>query len=99
VEAELVGVDSDLLAHICQRYGVAELSIFGSVLRGTASEASDVDLLYLLEPDVRLGWAIEELSEELASLFGRPVDLVSKRALNVLIAEPILAEAEIVYAA
>lgn len=99
MKTEIIGVNSDLLAEICRRYGVAELSIFGSVVRGASSEASDVDLLYVLEPDVRLGWAIEDLSEELASLFGRPVDLVSKRALNALIAEPILAEAEIVYAA
>jgi hypothetical protein len=94
-----VGVDSALLEQICRKYGVAELSIFGSLVRGAATGASDVDLLYVLKPDVRLGWAIEDLSEELAPAFGRPVDLVSKRALHALVADQILAEAEIVYAA
>lgn len=97
--AESVGVESTLLEQICRKYGVAELSIFGSVVRGAATGASDIDLLYVLKPDVRLGWAIEDLSEELASAFGRPVDLVSNRALNALVADQILAEAEIVYAA
>jgi predicted nucleotidyltransferase len=88
VKAESVGVESELLEQICREYGVAELSIFGSVVRGAAMGARDIDLLYILEPEVRLGWAIEDLSEELASAFGRPVDLVSKRALNPLHRRP-----------
>jgi len=34
----------DIVA-LCEKHGVASLSVFGSMARGEASEASDVDLL------------------------------------------------------
>ncbi|MFZ1412814.1 MAG: nucleotidyltransferase domain-containing protein [Micropruina sp.] len=41
---------------VCERYGVVRLEIFGSVARGTASDESDIDLLYTLAPGAaRLG--------------------------------------------
>lgn len=33
------------LAELCQKYGIAELSVFGPVARGDARPDSDVDLL------------------------------------------------------
>ena len=39
---------------------------------------SDVDLLYELAQRRLHGWEIEDLSQDLADLFGRPVDLVSQ---------------------
>lgn len=92
-------VDASRLAELCRRYGVAELAVFGSVARGEASEASDVDLLYMLVPGAHLGFAINELEDELARLFDRPVDLVAKRALHRLIRDDVLAEARTLYAA
>ena len=47
-----------------------------------------------LAPGAHLGWAIEDLSAELADLLGRPVDLVSPRALNPRIRDQVLAEAQ-----
>ncbi|HEY8821813.1 MAG TPA: nucleotidyltransferase domain-containing protein, partial [Dermatophilaceae bacterium] len=75
-------VDKVRLAAVCARYGIARLMIFGSVARGTADPSSDVDVLYELQPGRRLGWEIEDLSDELSELFGRPVDLVSRAALH-----------------
>jgi predicted nucleotidyltransferase len=72
-----VTVDEARLAEVCARYGIARLLVFGSVARGTATPDSDIDVLYELEPGRRLGWEIEQLADELAALFGRPVDLVS----------------------
>jgi len=92
-------VDSARLAELCRRYGVAELAVFGSVARGEATETSDVDLLYVLEPGSRLGFAINDLEDELATLFQRPVDLVSKRALHRLIRDQVLSDARTLYAA
>jgi predicted nucleotidyltransferase len=40
-----------------------------------------------------LGWEIGDLADDLAELFGRPVDLVSKRALHARLRDRILAEA------
>jgi predicted nucleotidyltransferase len=73
--------------------------IFGSVARGTAEPSSDVDVLYELQPGRRLGWEIEDLSDELSELFGRPVDLVSRAALHERLRAAVLAEAQPLYAA
>ncbi len=92
-------VDVDRLRAVCERYGVARLDVFGSIIRGDARPDSDVDLLYSLAPDTRLGWAIEDLARELSAVFGRPVDLVSRRALNARLRDQVLAEAQTLYAA
>jgi len=94
-----VTVDEARLAAVCGRYGVARLMIFGSVARGTAEPSSDVDVLYELQPGRRLGWEIEDLSDELSELFGRPVDLVSRAALHERLRAAVLAEARPLYAA
>jgi uncharacterized protein len=95
------GVEADeaRLAAVCDRYGIAELKVFGSGVRGAARPDSDIDILYTLRPGRRLGWEIEQLADELAELFGRPVDLVSVRALHPLLRPSVLAEARPLYAA
>ena len=60
---------------------------------------SDIDLLYTLAPDARLGFDLDRLEDELASLFGRPDDLVSKKALHRLLRDQVLSEARTLYAA
>ena len=92
-------MDEVRLAAVCARYGIAGLMIFGSVARGTAEPSSDVDVLYELQPGRRLGWEIEDLSDELSELFGRPVDLVSRAALHERLRAAVLAEAQPLYAA
>ena len=92
-------VDEGHLARVCERYGVVELAVFGSVARGEAGPDSDVDLLYVLAPDAGLGFAFSKLEDELAELLGRPVDLVAKRSLHRLLRDEVLAEARTLYAA
>lgn len=91
--------DHERLARVCTEFGVAELSVFGSVARGEAGDGSDLDLLYVLRPDRHLGFSINRLEDELSALFGRPVDLVSKGALHRAIREDVLAEARELYVA
>ncbi len=92
-------IDLERLREVCQRYGIARLEVFGSAARGTADSGSDIDLLYTLAPGARLGWAIEDLAVELEHILGRPVDLVSRRALNARIRDQVLKEARPFYAA
>ena len=73
--------------------------VIGSVARGTADPASDVDVLYELLPGRRPGWEIEQLADELSGILGRPVDLVSVRALHRRLRGAVLAEAQPLYAA
>jgi uncharacterized protein len=88
-----LAVDERRLADVCERYGIASIEVFGSVARGEDRPGSDIDLLYELRSGARLGWKIEKLTDELAELFGRPVDLVSKRGLHARLRSRVLADA------
>ncbi|MGH3905233.1 MAG: nucleotidyltransferase family protein [Pseudonocardiaceae bacterium] len=91
---------NDQIAAICRRYGIAELSVFGSVARGEDRPDSDVDLLYMSVADSTISlWELWELRDELAQLLGRKVDLVPKGNLHWVIRDRVLAEARPVYAA
>jgi predicted nucleotidyltransferase len=87
------------LAELCRKYGIAELSVFGSVARGEARPDSDVDLLYVRVPGNDLGMSYFALQEDLEELFGRPVDLVAKDSLHRVIRDQVLADAQVLYAA
>jgi predicted nucleotidyltransferase len=87
------------LAELCHKYGIAELSVFGSVARGEARPDSDVDLLYVRVPGNDLGMSYFALQEDLEELFGRPVDLVAKDSLHRVIRDQVLADAQVLYAA
>jgi predicted nucleotidyltransferase len=93
----VVDLRLDRIAELCRRYGIAELSIFGSVARGEDTPSSDVDLLYVLSPDSTLGWDIVDLRDQLEHAIRRRVDLGPKSGLKRLIRDRVLAEAKIVY--
>jgi predicted nucleotidyltransferase len=95
----MVEVDAGRLREVCERYGVASLEVFGSVARHEDRQDSDIDLLYVLKPGSRLGFRLFDLEDELSALFGRPVDLVARKAVNKYIREQVLAEAQSLYAA
>jgi uncharacterized protein len=92
-------VDLTALDAVCRRYGIASLTVFGSAARGEDGPGSDIDLLYELRAGARLGWEIEELSDELAALFGRPVDPVSRRSVHPLLRDAVLADERPLHAA
>lgn len=87
------------LAELCQEYGIAELSVFGSAARGDARPDSDVDLLYVRVPGNDLGMSYFALQEDLERLFARHVDLVPKEGLHRVIRDRVLADAQVLYAA
>jgi predicted nucleotidyltransferase len=87
------------LAGLCEKYGIAELSVFGSVARGDARPDSDVDLLYVRVLGNDLGMSYFALQEDLEKLFGRRVDLVPKEGLHRVIRDRVLADAQVLYAA
>ena len=72
--------------------GVVRLAVFGSVLRGEASPASDVDLLVEFEPGRSL-LDHAALQIELEALLGRRVDVASERGLRPRVRERVLREA------
>jgi len=95
-----LNVPLDELGEICRRHQVRELAVFGSVVRGAARPDSDIDVLVEFEPTARVGFLkLAGLTEALAHVFGRPVDLVPKASLKPLIRDAVLQEAEVIFAA
>ncbi len=93
-------VEAEQLANVCRQHQVRELAVFGSAARGDAHPDSDIDLLVDFAPSARIGFiALSRLNHDLEALFGRRVDVVTKRGLNPRIRDRVLAEAEVVFAA
>lgn len=93
-------VDETELIGLCRRYGVRELSFFGSTARGEARPDSDIDLLVEFLPNAQVDLVdYAGFMLDLSRLFGRKVDLVSKRGLKPLIRDSVLDEARLLYAA
>jgi predicted nucleotidyltransferase len=93
-------VDVASLRGVCQRYGVKELALFGSAVHGAPGPESDLDVLVEFEPGVRIGLVkFESLVDELESLAGRKVDLVTKHGLKPWVRGEILKELRVIYAA
>ncbi len=76
-----------------EKYGVKEIGIFGSYLRGEAKEKSDLDILVEFKPNTRISLLeFVELENYLSNLLGVEVDLVEKSALKPRIGKQILSE-------
>ena len=82
----------NVLLSIAGRHGATNLRLFGSVARGDASPASDLDVLVDFEHPVTLS-AFLALEDALAGLTARRVDLISARALKPHIGRRVRAEA------
>ena len=74
---------AERIADFCRRWKVSELSLFGSALREDFRPDSDIDLLYTLEPEAQRSLLdLVSMEDELAEVFGRRVDLVSRQAIE-----------------
>lgn len=95
-----VDVPYETIRELCEKYSVRELSIFGSAVREDFSDRSDIDVLVEFQPDAGIGLLESAaLEEDLSKVFGRNVDLVSKRGLNPRIRDDVLGNATPLYAA
>ncbi|NJN86924.1 MAG: DNA polymerase subunit beta [Leptolyngbyaceae cyanobacterium SL_7_1] len=94
------------LAQFCEKWQIAELAVFGSVLRDdfrvAGDDPSDIDLLYRSSPQIRYGFTLFDMKEELEKLFNRKVDLISETGIqnsrNWLRRKSILESKKIIYA-
>jgi predicted nucleotidyltransferase len=71
-------LDRERLAALCRHYHVAKLELFGSRAKGTARPDSDVDLLVTFEAGQTPGLEFFGMADELETLFGHPVDLLTR---------------------
>jgi predicted nucleotidyltransferase len=89
---EILTVLRAALPNLRQCWPIRSLALFGSVARGEASAASDIDILVEFDRPIGLSEFIA-LEASLAALTGRRVDLVSRTALKPHIGRRILGEA------
>ena len=77
---------------IAARHGAGNVRVFGSVARGDASQASDIDwLIDIVGPTT--SWFPGGLLNDLEGLLGQRVGLVIERSLNPLFHEDALRDA------
>jgi predicted nucleotidyltransferase len=89
------------IAEFCRKWRIRRLEVFGSALRDDFHTDSDLDFLYTFEEDAKWGWGIVGMREELAAVIGRPIDMVSRGAVehsrNRIRRESILSNVATVY--
>ena len=73
----------EVIAAFSRKWKIREFALFGSVLREDFGPDSDIDVLVRFERDVGWDlWDIIDMQEELEAIFGRPVDLVDRDAVE-----------------
>ena len=96
-------IPMDRIQAFCRKWGISEFALFGSVLRDDFGPDSDVDVLVRYRPDADPSLLDHvDKEEELAEIFGRPVDLLSRTAIerseNPFRKRAILGSARVIYA-
>ena len=98
-----IPVDHRRIDRFCERWNVVDFSLFGSVLTNDYGGDSDIDVLLTFgEEEGWTLWDLVEMKSELELLFGRKVDLVTRRSVeqshNWFRREGILSSAQSIYA-
>ena len=94
---------NEQITAFCTKWRIKELALFGSVLRDDfCPETSDIDVLVTFAPDYR--WTFDDamqMQDELETLFGRKVDIMSKQSIeqsiNWIRKQEILNSAQVIY--
>lgn len=96
-------IPPDRLAKFCRANGIVSLAVFGSAMRYDFGPASDIDVLVEFAPGQTPGLGFVDIADELSDLFGKPVDVLTRSAVerspNFIRRTEILESAKVVYAA
>jgi len=97
-----IDIPKEKIAEFCKKWRIREFAFFGSVLRDDFRPESDIDVLVTF--DEAAGHTLFDLvhmEEELENIFGRGVDLVSRRGIeasrNYIRKKAILSTASTIY--
>ena len=105
MQAGAITIDDNALAAFCEKWGIAELAVFGSVLRDDFRPDSDVDFLVTWKAGAapESYFALFRIRDELGQLIGRTADLAERhlleRSYNEFRRAAILGSASTLYAA
>lgn len=102
--AARIPINQNTIAKFCERWGLTELALYGSVLRDDFGPDSDIDVLITIAPGRACTmFDLVRMAEELEDLFGRAVDIQTRRGVeqsrNVIRRREILDSAEVIHAA
>ncbi len=98
-----LGLSNPQLAQFCQKWGIIELSLFGSILGDQFHQNSDIDILLQFSPNSRQGLLIlAKIKHELEIMTGRVIDIAVKESIenseNEIRRQEILNTAKVIYA-
>jgi uncharacterized protein len=99
-----IKIPREKIVEFCKRWNVSEFAIFGSALRGDFRPDSDLDVLVSFKPQAHVTlFDMVRMQDELKAIFGREVDLISKRGVensrNYLRRKAILESAQVIHVA
>jgi hypothetical protein len=99
-----IPINKTKIEEFCRKWQITEFSLFGSVVREDFRPESDVDVLVDFAPGAK--WSLFDMGEmtvDLQELFGREVDLLTRRQIekseNYIRRKEVLRTLENVYAA
>ncbi len=97
-----IDIPREKVAEFCKKWEIAEFAFFGSVLRKDFCPDSDIDVLVTFNENAKHTlFDLVNMENELKDIFGRKVDIVSRRGIessrNYLRRDAILNSAEAVY--
>jgi len=78
-----IELPQDVIEDFCRRWQIAELAVFGSILRDDFGPKSDIDFLVTFAPEST--WSLMDtvgMQQELEDLLGRRVDFISRRGME-----------------
>ena len=84
-----------MIIEVLRKHGVRKAALFGSIVRGEATEESDIDLLIEFEGRKSL-LDLAGLKLELQESLRRKVDVLTYKSLHPLLKERILSEQEVI---
>jgi predicted nucleotidyltransferase len=98
-----MNIDFSQIKILCEKFQIIELSFFGSVLHEHFGPESDIDIILEFNKQANISlFDLGDIKNQLETMFGRPVDIVTKRSIemsgNQLRKEEILGQAKVIYA-
>jgi predicted nucleotidyltransferase len=99
-----ITLPTEAIEAFCRRWHITEMALFGSVLRDDFGPESDIDVLVTFKPEYQRSLDdIMAMQEEIEAIFGRKVDLISRRTIeqsrNYIRRKAILGSARTIYVA
>lgn len=92
---EIIHIITVSKPELTERFGVRQLGLFGSFVRGQENQSSDIDILVSFSRDIDL-FEFIDLREYLEAILRAKVDLVMASALKPAIGKRILKEVQYV---